>query len=361
MRIIKTFSDGTEKLYTVSLSPDEYDIFQQRLFVKMERSKVKRAIGKVRRGTSRFLTGLAAKEEIKHDLANEKLANRTGIVAIKNPDKRKYMFQEVAKPNKIRVTTKLDPRLVSWDHRGSFTNDRGLSFRELDNLETKSEQIRSHLKRGGRDGSFTRYNDRRTEILEQVDINGRRKLNMTKKDMEKIVKGQQSGRHKGGIVVADPREGDAALSHEFGHIVNDKKMGDKLAGHNDMYFAGKDATADAYYLDDLGRTTPLSWKEIRQKAKNINTVVKDEVAASKTGIDLMKKAGYSPWEIKMAEKDMKISADTYRHSRNKSFLQTLANKIQIPSRRNKAHAIKDYIKAKEGSDITYRRAKEMAG
>lgn len=189
-------------------------------------------------------------------------------------------------------------------------------------------------------------------VLKEVSNPGARERMVSRTNV-KIIPVEK---HKnGGIVYPKKRiivyqEGhDDTLAHELGHLKNREGGLSKIIAESSLNKRGKkhfrSVTGGKSFEEYLGKD-----KSVVDSAKDYlgsKVLIQEEKNANKNARRLMKEAGYTPEEIKKAEKNNRDALDTYKR---KSSIMTWADiykKIQIPSRlKNSKFIQEDFRKAR---------------
>lgn len=186
-------------------------------------------------------------------------------------------------------------------------------------------------------GQESSFNMKMSGIPKNAFINNASSLEpyVGKKDVKSLVnidKKRNLGKIKDGdyLVVHQTKAGDEMLSHELGHIGNEKE-GSWLAKKINGYKGQKDIRAKAQAIDYVPK--PSIKEAIKNKIDGL-AIRKEESNATKRGLGYMKKAGYTREEISRAKENMKTAGDSYKYTEHFMSKYPLYQKIQIPSRRD---------------------------
>ena len=121
------------------------------------------------------------------------------------------------------------------------------------------------------------------------------------------------------------------LAHEIGHVMNYESKNPITKIHNKI--ANK-------YVNDIRDYEPKEHDNILSGVKNYfkqKSLIKEESNASRKGLKLLRKLGYSEDKQKLAKEELRDSLNTYKLGGEISYKSPLAIKIQIPSRRNSTY------------------------
>ena len=133
--------------------------------------------------------------------------------------------------------------------------------------------------------------------------------------------------------------GVETIGHEVGHAQSFDSRAKKLKTTVDsLNGTSGNITIHSPKLIDHSGKTKVSFKDafhdltnnISQGRKNL----KEEKEASKRGINMIKKYGGTKEQVKQAKENLGHAYDTYKHTNRASIKTSLANLIDIPSRRN---------------------------
>lgn len=137
------------------------------------------------------------------------------------------------------------------------------------------------------------------------------------------------------LVVHQNKAGDELLSHELGHVGNEKEgswLAKKVNGYKGQLDIRRKATGIA--PDGQPYIPKPSLKEAVKNKIDGLAMRKEESNATKRGLGYMKKAGYTKEELSRAKKNLKTAGDSYKHAEHLMSKYPLYQKIQIPSRRD---------------------------
>lgn len=137
------------------------------------------------------------------------------------------------------------------------------------------------------------------------------------------------------------------LVHELGHAQGRVAKGKRrLISEADprRLVKGKTYEGSLSYFDEKSREGIMSSggkkvgfkesvKDLLNNSRNSRAIIAEEDAATKAGLEMLKRHGATPEELKLAARNLEVSGDTYRHARKASLKSSLGRIIDIPSRR----------------------------
>lgn len=124
------------------------------------------------------------------------------------------------------------------------------------------------------------------------------------------------GSHKNAILVGPEKNTYMAFPHELGHIV----QGEKTGGESFK----KAAEAKARIFKNKKDGKPI------RVIKDSKIVLKDEKAANKNGIKILKDCGATNDELRETKKEMKEAFKTYKLGRNADTKISIQSKFELP-------------------------------
>lgn len=151
--------------------------------------------------------------------------------------------------------------------------------------------------------------------------------------IKKITKGERAS----GIAISKGR-GEEVLAHELGHARgkvsngirglisrSDPRSAIGYQGSVSVYKKGTDPTKRVGFIQSV--------KDHLSGVKNSKLVIAEENAASREGLNILKRNGATKEELAKARENLRAAGDTYRLVGKKAARSSLGRIIDIPSRR----------------------------
>lgn len=292
----------------LSLEQREYNVLSE-LYHSGGKRVYKKYVGKLRRALGNRIQKSVDKASLAHD---DSVKNLNNVLYEKsktyNPKLGKKLIAE-GKRNNIRILhknqfergTNIDPGPYNY-----FSND-------ISGMRKDFKEIHSDFKG---DTSIFESSSSGDPTRKAANI-------LFPKDHNKKVDGVIN------LTTQKLGEDNALLAHELGHYYNTKgKSTKKIINWGDKLYESLD---NELKRNDNVSKNP-SWKRVGKSILSDLASSIDEWAAWRRGINLMKKNGATPEELKRAKEIRKAGLRSYKAEHKLNRFELLLRKVQIPSR-----------------------------
>lgn len=303
MEIQKIYSeiDTNEKLFSILMSEEEFLLYQKEFGVVSDivNSGIKRAtkkyIGRARTALAKpFYRSAVRNGEEAIKKINEFASNSSSSISKQTIRNTKKNAGRIAGENDARINTL----------KGA--NSGTLESRDWDESITKAYRENPYTKR-------------------VIDHSKRQR---------KSFRNVRSGKHKNQILY-DGKRPVVELAHEVGHLDNRKrsKFISRIAENPRVR---TELNKDVENLQMVGNNEKSGVKNILKQGILSPVINRDEVNATKRGLEIMRNSGATKEELKKSKEHMDNGYKSYKHWQKANLMTTIGNTINIPSRRNES-------------------------
>lgn len=255
-----------------------------------------RAVGRARK---KIVSGIESALLKNQKRSIKLLGELESIPAVKNKKATEYLHKEAGKHG-IRITS--DPELQMYMSDSLVSGRRG-NMADAYSVPLSSSRIK--------------------EIMDVYEPEG--KLGRKAK---RLLRNTKEGKLNWGIY-HDMEHGVDTLAHEGGHTFPSKRALKKAKGDPTL--------ANQYHIKDWENRENIrshKYDSVKNSLKYNRSLLKEEKRATKKGLELLKDSGtLSKEEMSRAKKRLKLAYKVHKLGAKERFLDSLHQKIQIPSRR----------------------------